>query len=536
MQLDSLANLRLLTHLPLDKEHLWTLVSFSTNSSECFNSAAHFGCLTSATQVSPVYRHCKVSPGIIAPAILQVNSIPLKKLLCDETSPFITLGSGLYADFHLTETTFMRSTFWALPLFSSATVRHRTEWGYIVQKVLWETGQGLTLYLPHSYQRYVNNVSSTAKVFNLLSQTECPPAIENCVNLLLRKMLSLQLVSNQFVKTVANWLRDLKKVGYMFPTVRRKMGPNCTVPMMWSPVLASATSKRKLAAVANVARSTELQKRLCQNRQADFRVAVNLTHPWHQFRRLLLVITFNKAHYEVIPYLELLYRSIFPHILYCTPTPLDTASIPAGYRISYITYTEWPVHRAPGSVSYQCAIQAVRMNFAVDGLLFASDDLLLLPVALSRLSNDRVWFVPTNEIRIGDLDTLRECRLGMCDFHPHWDWWAIYKSATVEALDMMAQLARSSALFYRCLDKLRQQNGVGRTQIRVNGAYSDVFYIPLRTAHDFADVAEVFADFGVFLEIAVPTVLQCIEPPENFQPLPGKDIVVCLLSVFFLAK
>jgi len=225
-----------------------------------------------------------------------------------------------------------------------------------------------------------------------------------------------------------------------------------------------------------------------------------------------------------------LYRSIFPHILYCGPSPLDTASFPIlrGYRISFITHTEWPVHRTAGSVSYQCAIQAVRMNFAVDGFLFASDDLLLLPVPLSKLNRDRVWFVPAREIRIGDLDTLRECHLGMCDFHPHWDWWADYKSATIEALDRMSQLARSSPLFYRCLAKLRQLNGVGRSQIRVNGAYSDVFHIPSRIAHSFANVAEIFADFGVFLEIAVPTVLQCIEPLENFQPLPGKDIQVNL--------
>jgi len=228
-----------------------------------------------------------------------------------------------------------------------------------------------------------------------------------------------------------------------------------------------------------------------------------------------------------------LYRSIFPHILYCGPKPLDTASIPAlsGYRISFITYEQWPVHRAPGSVNYQCAIQAIRLNFAVDSFLFASDDLLLLPVPLSKLGRDQVWFVPANEIRIGDLDTLRECYLGMCDFHPHWDWWADYKMATIGALDKMTQLARSSSLVYRCLSTLRQRNGVGRSQIRVNGAYSDVFHIPSRIAHDFADVSEIFADFGVFLEIAVPTVLQCIEPIENFQPLPGKDIQVhvCLL-------
>ena len=530
LQLDDLSNLRLLKHLPLDKEYIWSLILFSQSSTEHFNSAAHFGCSSSVTEASPVYKHCKVSPGIIAPTILQVATIPPKKLRCDETSPFLTLGSGSYANFHLTEAVFMRSAFWALPLFSSTAVRHGTEWGYIVQWVLWQTGHGSTVYLPDSYQQYVYNLSLSAKVINILSQTECSLKTEDCINLLLRRMQSLHLVSDRFLKIIDQWLRDLKKVGYVFPAIR-PINPNCTITVLWSPTLSSATSEKKVVTVANVAHSEKLRKRLCRTHrtkvdQADFEVAVNLTHPWHQFRRLLLVITFNKAHYEVIPFLELLYRSIFPHILYCTPTPVDTASIPVGYRISYITYTEWPVHRVPGSVSYQCAIEAIRMNFAVDGFLFASDDLLLLPVPLSRLIKDRVWFIPRNEIRIGDLDSLRECRLGMCDFHPRWNWWVDFKSATIEALDRLAQLSGSSPLVYNCLAKLRQQNGVGSTQIRVNGAYSDIFHIPQRIAHDFADVAEIFANSGVFLEIAVPTVLQCIEPLADFQPLPGKDIQV----------
>jgi len=541
LQTDDLANLRMITHLPL-VEHLWTLVSSSPNSTVHFHAAAHFGCLPSATNISSVvYRHCKLSPGIIAPVLLQASNALSKNFRCDESSPLVTMGIGSYADFRPTDAVFMRSTFWALPLFSSAAVRHRTEWSYIIQWLLWQTGQGMSVYLPSSYQQHVKTLSSSAEIVNLLSQTDCSSlSVDNCINLLLRRLLSVRLVSDQFVKITASWLMDLKKAGYVFPTVKRQLlDINCSIPVTWSPVLASAKSTKRYVAVANVEQSVELRKRLCrtqhiQKNWTDFGVVVNLTHPWHQYQHLLLVITFNKAHYQVIPYLELLYRSIFPHILYCGPSPLDSASIPVlnGYRISFITYTEWPIHRAPGSVNYQCAIQAVRMNFAVDGFLFVSDDLLLLPVPLSRLSGDRVWFIPANEIRIGDLDSLRECHLGMCDFHPHWDWWTSYKSATIEALDKMAQLSRSSPLFYRCLALLRQQNGEGSSNIRVNGAYSDIFYIPARLAHSFADVAEIFADVGVFLEIAVPTVLQCIEPVENFHPLPGKDVQVHLLTIF----
>ena len=505
------------------------------NSTQQFNFAVHFGCLPSTNSISPTYRHCKVSPGIIAPVILQASDSLLRKLRCDETSPLVTVGSGLYADFHLVEAVFLRSTFWALPLFSSAAVRHRREWSYIVQWLLWQTEQELTLYLPGSYRQYVNSASSPpTDIVNLLSQTKCTADVDSCIVLLLKRLLSSWLISGQFVKIMTNWLLDLKRLGYVFPKIHKESGLNCSVPVTRSPVLTSAQSDQRFEEVANVNHSAELRKRLCQTYRSDFGISVNLTHPWHQFQRVLLVITFNLPHYEVIPFIELLYRSIFPHILYCGPDPLDAASISAlrGYRISFITYTQWPVHRIPGSVNYQCAIQAVRMNFAVDGFLFVSDDLLVLPVPLSRLNADRVWFVPANEVRIGDLDTLRECRLGMCDFHPHWNWWADYKTATIEALDRMAQLARFSPLVYNCMSALRQRNGVGQSQIRVNGAYSDIFHIPSRIAHDFVDVVEIFAAYGVFLEIAVPTVLRCIEPLENFQSLPGKDVQVRLCRNF----
>ena len=538
---DDLTNLRLLTRLPLDKEYLWTLVLFAPNSTQPYNFAHHFGCLPSTNNISPAYKHCKLSPGIFAPVILQESSIPPRNLKCDETSPMVTVGSGSYAYFHLTEAVFMRSAFWALPLFSNAAMKYRTEWTYIIQWLLWHTGQGLTVHLPSSYQQYANTLSSPSEMINLLSQTECSTAVDDCIISLLRRLLSLQLISNQFTKIMTNWLQDLMTAGYIFPTIKRYMGMNCSIPVTWSPVLPSAESENRFVAVSNVANSAELQNHLCGTEnmeRTEFGVTINLTHPWHQFRHLLLVVTFNLPHYEVIPYLELLYRSIFPHIIYCGPKPLDIASIPAlgGYRISFITYKQWPVHRAPGSVNYQCAVRAIRLNFAVDGFLFASDDLLLLPVPLSRLNRDQVWFVPANEIRIGDLETLRECHLGMCDFYPHWDWWADYKTATIEAMDRMTQLARSSSLLYHCLSTLRQRNGVGYSQIRVNGAYSDIFYIPSRIAHNFADVSEIFSDFGVFLEIAVPTVLQCIEPIENYQQLPGKDIQVCLFCGCIKAK
>ena len=537
LQIDDLANVQLLSHLPLDKEYLWTLVPFLPNPMQWFNAIEHFGCSPPPVNVLPSYRHCKVSPGIIAPVILQGDNVP-EQLQCDETSPLVTMEPDSYVDFDLAKAVFMRSAFWALPLFSRVAVKHRTEWNYVVQWLLFQTGHGLTTYLPRNYRKHVNNLPFPVAVVQLLSPSQCTSTFDKCIILQLRKLSSMRFVSDEFMDEVENWIIELTYAGYVFPIAKRQTDLNCSsIPVTWSPVLASAASKKPFVAVANVKHSTELKNQLCQPHRARkidrsrFGAVVNLTHPWHQFRSILLVITFNKPHYDVIPYLELLYRSLFPHILYCGPSTLNTAGTPSlfEYRASFITYTEWPVHRTPGSVSYQCAIQVARMNFAVDGFLFTSDDLLLLPVPLARLREDRVWFVPANEIRVGDLETLRECRLGMCDFHPHWDWWETFRSATIETLNRMKQMSRSSALFYRCLAALREQNGVGRTQIRVNGAYSDIFYLPSRIAHSFADVAEVFADSGVFLEIAVPTVLRCLEPLVNFQALRGKDIQVQLL-------
>ena len=157
------------------------------------------------------------------------------------------------------------------------------------------------------------------------------------------------------------------------------------------------------------------------------------------------------------------------------------------------------------------------MRYTVDGYLFIADDLLLLLNPVSNLPHDRVWFIPEKEIRTGDMKVLRECQFGMCDFFPSWVWWKDYRNESISVLTDMKQKGEKFWIFNRCFNDLKRINGA---ELRLNGGYSDIYYIPHRLSSDFLELSHLFLDHRVFLEIAVPSVIRCLTSTD-IEPLPG---------------
>ncbi len=50
---------------------------------------------------------------------------------------------------------------------------------------------------------------------------------------------------------------------------------------------------------------------------------------------------------------------------------------------------------------------------------------------------------------------------------------------------------------------------------RLNGGTGDCYYIPTSTAKEWVELVPIFLDNNIFLEVAVPTILQCLAPPQN---------------------
>lgn len=519
------------------EDNVWGLTYNATTS---FNSAAHFGC--SNYKRSSHYFLCSpTNLSIMTPALTIHTSSPskedLSKLRCDVTSPAVTLAVGTFVDeISFYGSVFMRNAFWAIPVYDSGNSIADISWGYAAQWLLGRAGGRLTIYWngPQKFTVADRNF----QVDEFLSKLECKDGDRFlvCVKSVIQTFAPLKAA---FDHRISYWLEELENVGYQFPnSAATDSKLKCADPVIFQPVnfVAPVLERTRYGQIyypiTNVNKSRELLIKTCFKYDPvswldsdDY--PVQLTRPWFQFSDILLVITFNEAHYEVIPYLELLYRSFFPTILYCGPLAPDYDARPElrGYRFSFATYVSSPVGQVPGAFSYECAVKAMRMHYAITGYLVVSDDVLLLPYPLTLLSPHLVWFLPQIEVRVGDLKTLRECRLGMCDFYPHWEWWRDYRQATTNLLDEIDRRQFDSPLIHHCRSELLRLNGASAGgALRPNGAYSDVYYVPTRVARDFVRLAHMSLDHGVFVEIAVPTALRCLELPEEIRPLPGLQI------------
>ncbi|CAH1790235.1 unnamed protein product, partial [Owenia fusiformis] len=241
-----------------------------------------------------------------------------------------------------------------------------------------------------------------------------------------------------------------------------------------------------------------------------------------QYKDVALLIVFNTAHYEVIPLLENMYRPSFPKILYCGPEEIPQ-NILKWFNISFISYGKSTEHHPDGAANYECLTMAFSLRLNVTGYIFLGDDVMFYFWNLNFPKND-IWSSPQS---IGDLSRriTKECTYnrGLKDwFCPvaKWPWWADYRFEILEALGSLKDLSKVSPVVQECLGNLIYRNGAHN---RVNRGYADIYFVPIRYANEFIELSTIFWQHRVWLEIAVPTILNCIADRRP-HVLPGKSI------------
>ena len=94
-----------------------------------------------------------------------------------------------------------------------------------------------------------------------------------------------------------------------------------------------------------------------------------------------------------------------------------------------------------------------------------------------------------------------------------------YKSKRLTKYKYFCQLCLLCYMFYcRCYEQLIRFNGA---LLRANGGYADVYHIPHHRINDYAVLAEFFARHRIFLEIAVPTIVRCLETESDLEEMRG---------------
>lgn len=203
-----------------------------------------------------------------------------------------------------------------------------------------------------------------------------------------------------------------------------------------------------------------------------------------KFSDVLLVIHYNHPFYSSIPFLKNLYGSAFPNIVfYGEQIDPEVTAIETYYG-----------HH------FQRVVQHVLTHYPeYTGYLFVQDDVLMNVWNFTRFDKNKVWF-PANH----PMEFIQQNLVG--DSMSDWCWWNSQCGLT----EMRPAIAQLTAQERHCLEHNHGPN-------RVVGQMVDCFYLPARLAVPTAQLCGIFSD--VFCEMAIPTLLSCVDDAKTWEQL-----------------
>ena len=411
----------------------------------------HFGCTISTAEkfLSYKYEFCAIEyPEIISP-LISYDRLTSEPIICDKNSPMVVAQTQTYVEMQLFGSLFFKEAFWALPL--SPKFDNFMQWHLVIQRILWLYSGNVAIF--HGQEKLIGHLFSSSFDINLeffhdLDSLNCTgfSSVDHCLTASLQSLSKWLVLPIEEQRLLNKWLLLIQN--YM--PLEQKTPPKClSKDVQYRPAY---RHERRDIVSENLEISYSLLQRSCtdylQRSSMDF-LENSIKKSWKQFDGILLVIVFNNAHYEAIPYLETLYRSFFPNLLYCGP---DTPQ-PQATKFSFISYGGTPPGHSNGSMNYECLILAYSMYPYMSGGYFViADDILLLIHKIVELPVEQTWFIPKSEVRIGEIQRNRECKLNMCDFYTHWPWWLDYQNATITALLNLREQAKKTQLFHRFVE------------------------------------------------------------------------------------
>lgn len=72
---------------------------------------------------------------------------------------------------------------------------------------------------------------------------------------------------------------------------------------------------------------------------------------------MLLIVTFNRAYYDIIPLIELIYRPAFQHILYC-----GLGNTSPDYNVNFISISDDKTSPMIGSFIFECVNKVIDLH------------------------------------------------------------------------------------------------------------------------------------------------------------------------------
>jgi hypothetical protein len=372
----------------------------------------------------------------------------------------------------------------------------------------------------------------------------------DCVLNLSQEMAKRDFWSYEEVASIKHWLHDLSQLGYIEPTLKNR--PN---EKRLSQILLLESSiidvYFKVRYTPKFQQSIDFDNYCCQNESnsleelhdkflslkylknfcnlSNYNLKYNIDQIETKSKQsdITLLITFNIAIRSfTIELIKHIYGSYFKNVIFCGKNINTFLNEIQGQFKKFDSYTFIDVDTVNGVFHYDCMTKAIQMNFNTKGILLMSDDVLLKYWELDKLNVSQVWF-PEKIFCSTNLN-----------YTDGWMWWSSSSGliAYEALLDHMKKLNNSSEFaqtsngklldiylrIMRSNSEIRNYSNVSSEKIVCTHAGSDIFFIPKLRFDLFHLIGTLFRYFNVFLELAVPGILNGLDANNNMAILNGQ--------------
>ncbi len=217
------------------------------------------------------------------------------------------------------------------------------------------------------------------------------------------------------------------------------------------------------------------------------------------FKNILLIINYNHQHYESIPLLKKIYGNYFPNIVFYGPS-----NHPEVHQVNHTR----------GYFGYIALADAMKKYPSFDGYFFLMDDCVAHAWLFENLDTSKIWvpemkflYFVNNDYHGTAIDLSKGSKA------LNWYWWQSGFGYNA----MNKSLKNVSKKYKKTLE-----NNWGRNHVCT--FFSDVLYLPARYRNDFIDLAQLFFNNKVFLELAIPTITSCISLKKDWLWLKTENV------------
>ncbi|XP_048249064.1 probable glycosyltransferase STELLO1 [Haliotis rufescens] len=451
----------------------------------------------------------------------------------DGRAPPAIVPAGVFAPFNSQNTLFLYDALWALLIPSTTTFRVCDIWrGYWAQRLLWEMGGNVGFFPPNAVQRrnshsYLSDAQEekdlyfqTERLVDFLTKWKCGAnrTFFACMTKLSTDMVHENFWKERDASLTSLWIKDLVALGYKEPkripfgslkyaaqyitveklqTQTRMTDQQINVKFWAAGQTPPQIYSQATQSPAVVSHAAQIASYCSGESFIASKLTDIITYP-----NILLIVVFNFPHYENLQFLETMYSMHFPHIIYCEANK-DQFDTHAKLLLKPLTFIE--VDHANGWLGQLCLIEAMKMQFRVDGYLYMGDDVLL-----------NVWNIhmfPLNKLWVYHVRVVRQSRKehGNRVHHPKVGSQAY--QAALKALKIV-DIHRYNSFTDMLSNNSREKDGfyIGS---------SDICYVPEKYKDDYLYYMEHFSRFDLYIEVIFPTVPRGIEKLENLYMMKG---------------